>query len=305
MKKKMENQTHIEGLLYEHKLEKRVTGENSKNPGTTYINGTLDIATDDAITNIVSIHFTYVTEKTKSGATNATFGMLNNIIDGNIKSVMGHGKESAAKLRVDSAIGLNEFYSDRTGTEELVVVKRNEGGFVHTTDSISEDEKIRNTFRADMIICGVIHQDADEERGLPEKAIVKGFTFNFRNDLLPVEFSAVNPNAISYFEGLDASASNPVFTNVRGRQISETVVRKIVEESAFGDDEIREVRSTRKDWVITSAQPEPYVWDDESSITATEFKKALAEREVYLADLKQRNDEWKASQAKKDQEFKF
>jgi hypothetical protein len=58
MKKKMENTTHIEGLLYEHKLEKRVTGENSKNPGTEYINGTLDIATDDAITNIVSIHFT-------------------------------------------------------------------------------------------------------------------------------------------------------------------------------------------------------------------------------------------------------
>lgn len=305
MKKKMENTTHIEGLLYEHKLEKRVTGENSKNPGTEYINGTLDIATDDAITNIVSIHFTYVTAKTKNGSTNATFGMLNNIIEGNIKSVMGHGKESAAKLRVDSAIGLNEFYSDRTGEEELVVVKRNEGGFVHTTDTLSDDEKLRNTFRADMIICGVTHQDADEERGLPEKAIVKGFTFNFRNDLLPVEFSAVNPNAISYFEGLDASSSNPVFTNVRGRQISETVVKKIVEESAFGDDEVREVRSTRKDWVITSAQPEPYVWDDEGSITATEFKKALAEREVYLADLKQRNDEWKASQAKKDQEFKF
>ena len=76
MKKKMENQTHIEGLLYEHKLEKRVTGENSKNPGTTYINGTLDIATDDAITNIVSIHFTYVTPTTKTGNANATFNTL-------------------------------------------------------------------------------------------------------------------------------------------------------------------------------------------------------------------------------------
>lgn len=46
---------------------------------------------------------------------------------------MEHGVDRATKLRVDSAIGLNEFFSTRTGTEELVSVKRNEGGFVHVT----------------------------------------------------------------------------------------------------------------------------------------------------------------------------
>ena len=34
MKKTVYNSTHIEGLLYEHKLEKKVSGDNSKNPGT-------------------------------------------------------------------------------------------------------------------------------------------------------------------------------------------------------------------------------------------------------------------------------
>ena len=307
MKKNMINNTHIEGLLYEHKLEKRVTGENSKNPGTTYITGTIDIATDDNCVNIVPVHFTYVTEKTSKGNTNATYGMLNNIIEGNIKSIMGHGKEVASKLRVDSALGLNEFYSDRTGTEELVVVKRNEGGFVHTTDNIAEDEKTRNTFTTDMVICNVVRQEADEERNIPEKVIVKGFVFDFRNSVLPVEFSATNPNAMNYFEDLNASPSEPVFTKVWGRQVSETIVREIREESAFGDDSVREVRSTRKDWVITGASREPYVWDDDDSITAVEFKKALADREVYLADLKKRNDEWKASQnaAPANQGFNF
>ena len=79
MKDKMINATHVEGLLYEHKLEKKVTGENSKNPGTTYITGTIDIATDDNCVNIVPIHYTYVTEKTAKGNTNATYGVLNNI----------------------------------------------------------------------------------------------------------------------------------------------------------------------------------------------------------------------------------
>lgn len=297
MKKKMINNTHIEGLLYEDKLEKKITGENSKNPGTEYITGTIDIATDDNGVNIVPVHFTYVTEKTAKGNTNATFGMLNNIIEGNIKTVMGAGKEAAAKIRVDSALGLNEFYSDRTGEEILVCAKRNEGGFVHTADALAEDEKTRNTFTTDMIICSTVHQDADEEKNLPEKVILKGFVFDFRNTLLPVEFSAINPNAMSYFEGLNASPSEPVFTKVWGRQVSETIIREIREESAFGDDSVREVRNTRKDWVVTGAARDPYVWDDESSITADEFKKALADREVYLAELKKRNDEWKASQA--------
>lgn len=296
MKEKMINATHIEGLLYEHKLEKKVTGENSKNPGTTYITGTVDIATDDKCVNIVPVHFTYVTEKTAKGNTNATFGVLNNIIEGNIKTMMGAGAEAAAKVRVDSAVGLNEFYSDRTGQEELVSVKRNEGGFIHTADAIAEDEKTRNTFQTDMIICSAIRQEANEERNIPEKVIVKGFIFDFRKALLPVEFSATNPNAMNYFEDLGASNSAPVFTKVWGRQLSETVVREIREESAFGDDSVREVRSTRKDWVITGAARDQYVWDDEGSITVAEFKQALADREVALADMKKRNDEWKASQ---------
>ena len=37
MSKKFINQSHIEGVLYEHKLELKETGPNSKNPVTKYI----------------------------------------------------------------------------------------------------------------------------------------------------------------------------------------------------------------------------------------------------------------------------
>ena len=50
---KMKNNTHIEGLLYQHNLTKKESGANSKNPGTVFINGTIDIATDNALTNII------------------------------------------------------------------------------------------------------------------------------------------------------------------------------------------------------------------------------------------------------------
>lgn len=295
MKATMINKSHIEGVLYEHALELRVSGPTSKNPGTEFIMGTVSIATDDACTNIVPVHFTYVTATTSKGSANATYGVLKDIIDGKIKSVMADGADVAGKIRIDSAIGLNEFYSDKSGKEELVSAKRNEGGFVHTTNQIAEDEKTRNTFECDMIITRVTRVDGDPEKGTVDKAIVKGAIFDFRKALLPVEFSATNPNAIDYFEGLGASAKEPVFTKVWGRQVSETIVRKIVEENAFGEDEVKEIPSSRKDWVITGAAKTPYVWDDESTITAAELTELMGARETYLATIKQRQDEYNAS----------
>lgn len=295
MKKTMINQTHIEGILYEHDLTLKESGETSKNPGTKFISGTISIATDDAMTNIVPVHFTYVTATFGSGKPNDTFTTLSNIINGTFGSYMKDGADKAVKLRVDSALGLNEFYTDRNGKEELVSAKRNEGGFVHKVDALDEDEKVRNTFKADMIITSVKHVDADDEKNLPEKCIVKGAIFDFRKSLLPIEFSATNPNAMRYFENLDASQKNPVFTCVWGRQVSEVVVRQIVTESAFGEDEVREVKNTRRDFVITGAAKEPYVWDDESSITAAELNEAIQKREVDLAAMKKRQDEYKAS----------
>ena len=293
--KAMINKTHVEGLLYQHTLEVKTSGPNSAKPGTVFISGNVDIATDEAMTNIVTVHYTYVTENTSKGKPNNTYLVLNDIINGTLGSVMGQGAENAAKLRIDSAIGLNEFFSDRNGKEELVSAKRNEGGFIHTVQVLAEDEKTRNTFDVDMIITNTRMIEADEEKNLPEKMILKGAIFDFRNSLLPVEFSVLNPRAMSYFESLEITGSSPVFTRLQGRQISEVTVREVVEEGAWGEPIVKKYPSTRKDYVVTWAASETYEWDDESSITAAELKKAMSDRETALAAMKQRQDEYKAS----------
>lgn len=293
--KKSINTFHISGVLYESKLELKETGPNSKTPGTKYISGTIDIATDDAMVNIVPVHFTYVTETTKGGGANATYTTLFNILDKKYGSIMENGAENAVKLKVDSSLALNEFYSDKNGEEVLVSAKRAEGGFVHAVNVLDEEEKERNKFTCDMLITNVNIKEADEERGLPEKGIVKGAIFDFRNALLPVEFSVIDPKAIAYFESLEASSSNPTFTKVWGKQVSETIVRKIVEESAFGEDSVREVKSSRKDFVLTGAMKQPYDWDTEETMTAQDLKEAIANREIVLADIKKRRDDYKAA----------
>jgi hypothetical protein len=293
--KTMLNKTHIEGYIYEHSLESKVSGATSKNPGTPFITGNLSIATDDNLLNVVVVHFSYVTPTTSKGGTNATFTVLNNIIQGNVGSVMKDGKEKAGKVRIDSAIGLNEFYTDRNGQVELVSAKRNEGGFVHLVDSLNSDEKTRNTFECDMLITNVIRVEANEEKQTPEKVVVKGYIFDFRKAIMPIDFVATNTNAMNYFEDLNASPKEPVFTKVWGRQVSEVITHTIVEESAFDEDRVKTVDFTRKEYVITGANKVPHLWDDESTMTVEELKEAIANRETYLASVKQRQDEYKAS----------
>lgn len=297
MKKKLINATHIEGLLYEHSLEKKTAGPKAKNPGTEYISGAIKIATDDAITNIVEVHFSYVTATTKKGTQNPTYALLSNIISGVYKTVMGNNAEEATKLRIDSAIGLDEFYIEENGANKLISRKQNSGGFMHVVNALSDDESTRNIFDVDMVITNVRTVEGDEERQIPTKAIVKGAIFDFKKSLLPVEFSAIDPRAIDYFEGLEASAKNPVFTRLKGKQVSEEIVKRIEEESAFGAPSIKEVKRTYKDYVITWAQTNTYEWDSEDGILASELAEAMNNREIYLATLQQNREEWKKAKA--------
>lgn len=294
MKKTMINNTHIEGYLYEHKLELKTSGAASKNPGTEFISGTISIATDEAMDNVVQVHFTYVTATTAKGSPNATYGVLKSIIDGKTGSIMEHGKENAGRIRIDSAIGLNEWYDTRN-EGQLVSVKRNEGGFAHIVTDKLADEKQRATFEVDMLITGVTRLEPDEERNLPERMIVKGAVFDFRKKLLPVEFSTYGTGAMNYFEGLNPSNKTPVFTKVRGVQVSKTIVRVVTEESAFGDSYEKELRSSQRDFVITWAAPETYEWDSEDTLTAAELAEAISQREIDLAEIKKRQDEYQAT----------
>lgn len=288
------NATHVEGYVYEHKLEKKTAGPTSKNPGQEFISGTLSIATDDEMLNVIQVHFTYVTPVfAKSGKANQTYNALAAIIDGKMQSVMEHGKENASMVRIDSAIGLNEWYDSRNGNQ-LVSNKRNEGGFVHQVNELGS-AKDRATFNVDFLITKATRKDADDERGTPEKMTLSGYAFDYSGALLPVDLSVTAPRAMDYFEGLEPSEKTPVFTRLQGQQISATVEKETVEESAFGDAKVTKVRSSYRDWVVTWAQPEPYAWDDEATLLATELKDKISERELYLANVKKRQDEYQAT----------
>jgi len=291
--RKAQNTERIEGRIYQHDLTvKQVQNQASENFGKDFIAGNIEVATDEEGLNVIKVHFTYVTETNKSGAKNATYATLKKIIDEN-KTWVTVGKDAATKVRIDTALALNDFYNNN---DELVSAKTNEGGFVTIVNELGEVAQ-RNTFSVDMVITNVTHVDKDDEKNIKEHALVKGAIFNFRNDLLPVEFKVENEQGIKYFDGLGVSGSEPVYTRVWGKIISETKTTTQEVESAFGEAAVRTYRNTNKEWVITGTAKVPYDFGDENILTAEELTKAAQNREVYLADVKKRAEEYKASRA--------
>lgn len=200
----------------------------------------------------------------------------------------------ATKVKVDTALALNDFYAQ---DDSLVSVKTNEGGFVTLVNELCDISE-RNTFQADMVITAVVKTEVDEERNIKEPFVtLRGAIFNFRNDLLPIDFVVRNEAGMKYFENLEVTNASPVYTKVWGKITCNTSTIERTEESAFGEAAVKTYERKTKEWVVTGTAKLPYEFGDEQVLTVDELTKALQNREVYLADKKKANDEYKASRA--------
>ena len=291
--RKNTNVENIEGRVYEHNLTlKKVQNQQSENYGKEFISGTVSVATDEAGLNVLTVHYTYVTEITKSGAQNATYGNLMKIMEG--KTWVEDGKDLATKVRLTPSAALNDFYPN--GQDQLVSQQRNEGGFVSILSDLNPEGPGRQKFTFDTVITGVTLVEANPEIGATEDYVkINCAIFNFRNDILPFSLVARSQGAIDYFMGLDASANNPIYTQVWGEIVSTTVKVEKTVESAFGEPTVDVTEKRQREWVVTGAKPEIYPFGEADYMTVDELTKAIANRNVYLEEVKTRAKEYQAS----------
>lgn len=296
MKTKWKNDIHVEGYIFNfgnderRQLKECISGPNAAHPGTEYIRGELNVATDDEASNVVTVWFQYVpkvwpAKNGKPERENQTYTELARLIN-TAKTFESDGM-AATKVRVDGNLDVNDFYT-REG--ELASPKRIRGSFVHVLNGpISSNPA---TFDIECILSQAINKEVD---GSDDYLTLKGYTFDFRNAILPFDVNVRIPAAITYFENQEISNSNPLVTNIKGNIVSAIVNKEVEVESAFGEPVIEVSTRTVRTWDVTWAAKEPMEWDDESTITKAELKKALQEREDMLAAEKKRQDEWKAS----------
>lgn len=275
-------------------LEVKVSGAQSKTPGTEFIAGTIQIAVDEAGLNVIPVHFSYVTGTyATSGKKNPNFDILKKLIENKDSNcIVKVGKEQATMVSIDGAVALNDFYTDPDDEKTLVSAKTIEGSFVNLVNELpAEDE--RHTFKTDMVITKVTHVDADEEKKIDKDyVIVRGAVFNFRKEILPMEFTVTNELGMKHFESFDVE-SEPIFTKVWGKINCMTTVVTQKEESAFGEASVRTFEKKTREWVITGTAKEEYVFGDENVLTVEELQKAMGDRQVLLAENRQRQKEFK------------
>lgn len=285
----MINQEIIEGRLYDSQLAlKQVQNTNSKFFGKSFMSGTVSIATDEAGLNVLDVHYTFIPEFNNKGSRDSRFDALKRIMETG-KTWVKDGKDNALMMRINSAAALNDFFPE--GQEEVVSRPRNESGFINFVSSLNFDENARNKFTFDTLITRV---DLKEPENGDPYVQIRCAIFDFRKAILPFTLVARDPNAMNYFANLEVSAKEPVFTKVSGK-ITNTVqkIEKTVE-SAWGSS-VEYSERTAREWEVTWAQPNPYVFDDPTTITAEEVAKALADRNVYLEAEKTRSKQYYAS----------
>lgn len=298
MKKNWTNQVDIQGYVFDfgsderRGLHKAVTGPNSKNPGTEYIQGDINIATDEDATNVVTVHYAYVvpTFPAKDGKPerdNPIYQTLANLLD-TAKTYKEFGKD-AQKVRISAELEANEFYNR---DDELVTAKRIRGGFIHLmspTEPISKPAK----FTLECVLVGC--RDKEVEDG-DDYVILSGFAFNFRNDLIPFDVDVTNEGGKNYFRGLDITKKNPVATKIWGNIISNIVKSEKTIENAFGEPTVETTERTIRSWSVTGASPETMEYGDDTVMTNKDMKKLITAREERLAEEKKRQEEYRASQ---------
>lgn len=293
--RKTENSLNVEGKIYQFNLDEKVTGENSKAPGTHYISGTIDVAIDSTLENIVQVHYTYVAPTYSSGKTNMNYTILKQIIDSG-KTVITDGYAAATVVKLNPSYAVNDFYPQ--GQDTVVTQPRNEGGFVAIVPENTlhpEGDVGRHKFTVDMVISNVAEVVPDEGDSY---VTIKGIAFNYNNTAaLPITVTARNKAAGDYFLGLGASNDHPVFTRLWGRIVNTITKIEKTTESAFGEATVDIVTKRNKEYVVTGANPVPYEFGSEESITAAELQKILQDREIYLANEKKRTEEYRASQS--------
>ena len=285
MAKKMINKSHIEGYLYESTLEEKVAGAEAKNPGSKYINGKLSI--EVAEDNVIVIDI-YESEITKKGTKNQKYDTYKNIIAAN--NVVANGRDLAAKIRMDSALSTKNWYHS---DGELITSLRNFNGFAH----IITDNKFTPaaTFEVDILITTTSDDMTKNENGDLEPngaLVINGFIFDFAEKIMPVRFLIESENGIKYFRDLEPNT----FTKVWGNMVTQSTTNTRVEESAFGEDKVAEYTQTRKKFVVTGTNKEPYAFGDEDVLSVKTVQEAIAARNTYLAELKTKTESRKKNE---------
>ncbi|MGM7720647.1 hypothetical protein [Metabacillus sp. Hm71] len=277
-----ENKVIIEGTLLEKRLEeKEFNGQNGKRNAIT---GELDIETAENEVHTVRV-FSF--EKKADGSDNGIFKGLKTV-DNEYKSVADNGREEADKVRITQGqIGLNEYYGQDGMLRSFPQISAN---FINRVQAGEEFEP-KAEFEVEAFIKSVSPEVKNEEE--TGRVKVEAIIPAYGGKVLP--FSLMAPvEAAEYIEDNYEPGST---AKIYGDIINFKEKKIVLEDVAFGKPKEKVTYNTVREYLITGGS-EPYEEENNKAYDVELIKKALTEREIYLAELKAKKDQPKQEEKK-------
>lgn len=273
------NKISIEGILKEKNIEFAVDSE-----GVNYIKGNIVIKNDNGEYEVNL----FAKQLTSTGKENSLFkgyktvnekyvsiaeAILNGVSEEEVETV-------ATKVNVNGELSIEE-YIGRDG--ELKTFWKLKGTFINSLKS-TDTYAPKATFEVDLYTTRIV---PEVERGTGAetgRVIVEGFLANYNKDIKPIKLiSSINTSAHlknNYQTNLNGTLFGNIVNNV-----SDKVVKKGGADSGgFGEEMETVYHSVIKELQITGGTSQKENWTQE------ELKTAKATREVYINNLKNKDN---------------
>ncbi len=276
-----DNKVFIEGLL----LEKEFITDKTKD-GEEYIRGEVQIETGENESHTVKF---FSKKFKKDGSENGVYKSLSTVAN-EYKTVADVGREEADKVRITNGeIRLNDYVGQDGMLRSFPEISSN---FINRVQTV-EEYKPRAEFDVEICVQSIMKEVKDEEE--TGRAIIKGVIPLYGGRVIPFEFIVADEGAVSYVENnYEAGSTVRIYGDVVNRK--EVIITKV--EGGFGKPKEDRKTITTREYLVTGGS-EPYDEESPKVFNPEAIRKALAEREVYLEELKnKKNDQNSKSEVK-------
>lgn len=192
MIEKVKNEGTVSGKLYDFG---RFGLKEDKEDGK--IRGSVIVATDNDMCNLVEVHFLPQAKTYSTGKENNNYKVLKKLIDEG-KSVVNNGEKDAFNLRISASLTTNPYYFKDNGSNDYTFREpmQIKGNFIH----IDEKAKPYNGFNVDCLIENIEDMlNSDGTASENKKVKVRVFD-DYRKEFMPFSMVIESPEGIDYIQ---------------------------------------------------------------------------------------------------------
>lgn len=270
-----DNFVEVEGIVSELRIEEKEVG------GKFAITGEIDIQTEE---NSVHTFRVFSYREKKDGSVSGLYKGLKTVMD-EYKSIASVGVNDADRVRVSSGkLGVNEYIGQ---DDQLKTFPQFSANFINRIQA-GEELNPHATFEVEVVIVAK-KEEKDRQGEETGRLILETYIPVYGGKVIPMTFVVADQDAVSY---VDSNYEKGETVRLYGDIVNRVEVTTTEVNVGFGKAQPKVNRKTVRELLVTGGS-EPYEEESVNAYSIETVKAALAEREIYIEEMKKKKEEGK------------